>query len=202
MKNLAVLVSGNGSNLQAILDAEAKQQLSAHVRLVISNVDGVHALERARAANVETLVLPHRSFATREAYDDALGQALRSANIDFVALAGFMRIVSSRLLEAFPSRVINIHPSLLPAFPGLHAQRQALEHGVKVSGCTVHFVDVGCDSGAIIAQAAVPVLDGDDEAALTARILVEEHRLFPRALQLFAEGRIELEGRQVRVRNG
>ena len=195
--NLAVLVSGSGTNLQAILDAEARGELSAKVKLVVSNVAGVKSLERAAQAGVPAEVLPHKGFASREAYDDALVERLRAAGVELVALAGFMRIITPRLLGAFPGRILNIHPSLLPAFPGLHAQRQALEHGAKVTGCTVHFVDEGCDTGAILAQAAVPVLDGDNEASLTARILVEEHRLYPAMLRAVAEGRVSVHGRRV-----
>jgi phosphoribosylglycinamide formyltransferase-1 len=199
--NLAVLVSGSGTNLQAILDAAQRGELAAHVKLVVSNVAGVQALARAERAGVPTEVLPHKGFASREAYDEALVERLRKAGIELVALAGFMRIVTPRLLGAFPGRILNIHPSLLPAFPGMHAQRQALEHGAKVTGCTVHFVDEGCDTGAIVAQAAVPVLDDDDEASLTARILVEEHRLYPAALNAVAEGRVTVQGRRVVVRS-
>ena len=201
MTGLGVLVSGSGTNLQAILDAEKRGELGAEVRLVVSNVPGVRALERAQAAGAATRVLAHRDFASREAYDEALAHCLGEARVELIALAGFMRIVTPRFLQAFPGRVLNIHPSLLPAFPGLHAQRQALEHGVKVSGCTVHFVDEGCDTGAIIAQAAVPVCEGDDEAALTARILVEEHRLYPAALRAVAEGRVRLSGRRVVIQS-
>jgi phosphoribosylglycinamide formyltransferase-1 len=197
---IGVLVSGSGSNLQAILDAERRGELGgATVALVISNVAGVRALERTEAAGVPARVIPHRDFASREAFDDALVTALGAAGVECVALAGFMRIVTARLLGAFPGRVVNIHPSLLPAFPGAHAQRQALAHGVKVSGCTVHFVDEGCDTGPILAQAAVPVLDDDDEARLAARILVEEHRIYPAALRALADGRVRVDGRRVRV---
>ncbi|HZS38151.1 MAG TPA: phosphoribosylglycinamide formyltransferase [Polyangia bacterium] len=200
MTGIGVLVSGSGSNLQAILDAQARGELGGEVRVVISNVAGVRALERARAANVPTRVLPHREFASREAFDDALVAALVEARVEIVALAGFMRIVTRRVLDAFPGRVVNIHPSLLPAFPGLHAQRQALDYGARVAGCTVHFVDEGCDSGPIIAQAAVPVLDGDTEDALAARILGEEHRVYPAALRALAEGRVTVAGRRVILR--
>lgn len=205
IRGFGVLVSGSGTNLQAILDASARGEIAAPVRVVISNKPGVRALERAEAAGVATRVLLPRDYDGREAYDAALAAALVEAGCDWVVLAGFMRLVGRGFLEAFGGRVVNIHPSLLPAFPGMHAQRQALEYGVKLAGCTVHLVDEGTDSGPVIAQAAVPVLDGDDEAALTARILVEEHRLFPAALAAIAEGRLELETppgarRRVRVR--
>jgi phosphoribosylglycinamide formyltransferase-1 len=196
---IGVLVSGSGTNLQAILDAAAAGRLSAEVRVVISNRPGVRALERARAAGVPHLVLPHEGHASREAYDERLVGTLVDHRVDLVALAGFMRLLSPRLLGAFPGRVLNIHPSLLPAFPGLHAQRQALEYGAKVAGCTVHFVDEGCDTGPIIAQAAVPVLSDDDEPRLAARILELEHRLYPEAICAVAEGRIRLVGRRVTV---
>jgi phosphoribosylglycinamide formyltransferase-1 len=188
---IGVLVSGSGSNLQAILDAKLP------VSIVISNVAGVRALGRAEAAGVPTRVLLHKEFATREAFDEALVEALRSARVEIVALAGFMRLVTPLFLRAFPKGVVNIHPSLLPAFPGLHAQKQALDYGARVSGCTVHFVDEGCDTGPIIAQSTVPVCDDDDEAALTARILVEEHKLYPAVLSALASGRITLRGRRV-----
>jgi phosphoribosylglycinamide formyltransferase-1 len=198
--NVGVLVSGSGTNLQAILDAEKKGELGgARVVTVVSNVAGVKALERAAAAGVPSEVLPHKQFASREAFDDAVVAALKSRQVELVALAGFMRIITPRMLAAFPRRIINIHPALLPAFPGVHAHQQALEYGVKMSGCTVHFVDEGTDTGPIIFQGAVPVLDGDDEAALAARVLVEEHRLYPAAIRAIAEGRVEVHGRRVRV---
>lgn len=198
---VAVLVSGSGTNLQALLDADRRGELGgARVVVVISNVAGARALERAAAAGVPAEVLPHQQFATREAFDEALVARLRAHAVELVALAGFMRIVTPTLLRAFPARVVNIHPSLLPAFPGVHAQRQALDYGARVSGCTVHFVDEGCDTGPILSQAAVPVLDGDDEAALTARILAEEHKLYPAALRAIAEGRVALHGRHVKIR--
>jgi phosphoribosylglycinamide formyltransferase 1 len=198
--NIAVLVSGSGTNLQAILDAQLRGELGgAKVVLVLSNVPGVKALERAESAGVPWLVMPHKDFTSREDFEDAIVSALRERHVELVALAGFMRIVTARLLRAFPQRIVNIHPALLPAFPGIHAHRQALDYGVKVTGCTVHFVDEGTDTGPIIMQAAVPILDGDDEAALQARILVEEHRLYPAVLRALAEGRVEVHGRQVRV---
>jgi len=188
----AVFCSGTGSNLQAILDARAAGHLPWPVALVLSNKADAPALERARRAGVPTVVVAQRDHATRDALDDAMARAVTDAGADWIALAGFMRLLTPRFLAQFPDRVLNIHPSLLPAFPGLHAQRQALRHGVKLAGCTVHFVDEGCDTGAIIAQAAVPVLGDDDEAALSARILVEEHRLYPAVLRAVAEGRVRL----------
>ena len=196
---LGVLASGSGSNLQAILDACAARRIPAEVAVVICNVPDARALQRARDARVPALALPHQEHARREDYDARLVKELRARGVELVCLAGFMRIVTSVLLSAFPQRVINIHPSLLPAFPGMHGVRQAFRAGVRVSGCTVHFVDAGTDSGAILIQAAVPVLDGDTEESLAARILAQEHRIYPRAIQLIAEGRVQVEGRRVRV---
>jgi phosphoribosylglycinamide formyltransferase-1 len=189
---LGVLVSGSGTNLQAILDAVAEGELDAEVRVVISNQPSAKALERAERAGVSTMVISHKEYKERAAFDEQLVRALREAGVDLVVLAGFMRVVTPVFLDAFPGRVVNIHPALLPSFPGVHSQRQALAHGVKVAGCTVHYVDAGTDSGPIIAQAAVPVLDGDTEESLSARILVEEHRLLVLVLQAIAHGRIEI----------
>lgn len=200
---LGVLVSGNGSNLQAILDAIADSRLDAAVRLVVSNVPDVRALERAERAGVPSLTLCHGEFSSRELYERRLADVLDEAGVEWVALAGFMRILTSTFLRRFPDRVVNIHPALLPAFAGAHAQLQALNYGVKVAGCTVHFVDEGVDSGPIIAQRTVPVLDDDDEASLSGRILTEEHRAYVEVLQWIAEGRIYLargsEGSRARV---
>jgi phosphoribosylglycinamide formyltransferase 1 len=199
--NVGVLVSGSGTNLQAILDAQARGELGrARVVVVVSNVAGARALERAAAAGVATEVLPHKEYASREAFDAALVATLRRHGVELVALAGFMRLLTPAFLGAFAERVVNIHPALLPAFPGVHAQKQALDYGARVTGCTVHFVDEGCDTGPIIAQAAVPVLDGDDEAALTARILAAEHALYPAALAAVADGRVHVAGRRVTIR--
>jgi phosphoribosylglycinamide formyltransferase-1 len=185
--------------LAALLAAQARGELGpAQVRLVIVNRPGAGAIAHAEAANVPVRVLRHGDYATREAYDDALVTALNEAGVHIVALAGFMRLVTRRLLDAFAGRVLNIHPSLLPAFPGVDAQRQALEHGTRISGCTVHFVTEGMDEGPIVAQAAVPVLDDDDVATLTARILVEEHRLYARAVRALAEGKLRVTGPRVR----
>jgi phosphoribosylglycinamide formyltransferase-1 len=200
MMRLGVLVSGSGSNLQSILDACAKGRIPARVAAVICNVPGARALARAQEANIPVVVLPHGTHARREDYDARLVEELRRHEIDLVCLAGFMRIVTPVLLRAFPERVLNIHPSLLPAFPGMHAVRQALAAGVRISGCTVHLVDEGTDTGPIVVQAAVPVLDGDTEETLAARILVQEHRAYPRAIGLIASGRIGVAGRKVSVR--
>lgn len=196
---IGVLVSGSGTNLQAIIDRISDGSLPARIACVISNKADAYALERARNNGIPAIHLDHRPFAGREAYDAALVKTLRDHGVRLVVLAGFMRIITPVLLDAFPLSVMNIHPALLPAFPGLHAQRQAIEYGVKISGCTVHFVDEGTDTGPIIIQTAVPVLDGDTEETLSARIQVEEHRIFPEAIRLFAEGRLMVEGRKVIV---
>jgi phosphoribosylglycinamide formyltransferase 1 len=202
---LGVLASGGGTNLQAILDAIAARTLDAQVAVVVSNVPGAGALGRARAAGVEAVVVEPRQHADREAFDAAVARLLRDRGVDVVVLAGFMRLLSGVLLDAFPMRVVNVHPALLPAFPGLHAQRQAFDHGVRVAGCTVHFVDRGTDTGPIIAQGVVEVRDEDDELALTQRILAREHELLPLVLQWMSEGRVVVEAREgarprVRVR--
>jgi phosphoribosylglycinamide formyltransferase 1 len=196
---LGVLASGSGSNLQSILDACAARRIPAEVAVVVCNVPGARALQRARDARVPAVLLPHGEHARREEYDARLVSELRAHGVELVCLAGFMRIVTQVLLSAFPQRVLNIHPSLLPAFPGMHGVRQALRAGVRVSGCTVHFVDQGTDSGPILIQAAVPVLDGDTEESLAARILAQEHRIYPKAIQLVAEGRVTVDGGRVRI---
>ncbi|HET7788244.1 MAG TPA: phosphoribosylglycinamide formyltransferase [Myxococcales bacterium] len=196
---LGVLASGSGSNLQAILDACASGAIRAQVAAVICNVPGARALQRAEQAGVPAVLLPHAAFGSRESYDREVVATLRRQGVDLVCLAGFMRLITPVLLQAFENKILNIHPSLLPSFPGLHAVRQALAAGVRISGCTVHVVDEGTDSGPILVQAAVPVLDGDTEETLAARILVQEHRCYPRALSLWAEGRLRIEGRRVRI---
>jgi phosphoribosylglycinamide formyltransferase-1 len=188
MPRLGVLISGRGSNLQAILDAVAERRLAAKVAIVISNVESAYGLTRAAAAGVPTHVLSHRGFATREAYDAALVDALRTAKVDLVCLAGFMRLLSPVFVDAFPHRILNIHPSLLPSFPGVNAQRQALEHGVKITGVTVHLVDRDLDAGPIVMQRPVEVRDDDTVETLTARVLEEEHRLYPLAIQRVLDG--------------
>ena len=190
--DLGVLVSGRGSNLQAILDAVADGRLDARIRLVVSNQPNAAALDRAAQAGVPTRCVPHREFATREAFDAALLDTLRAAGAEWVVLAGFMRVLTPGFIQAFPNRIVNIHPALLPAFPGVHAQRQALDYGAKVAGCTVHFVDDGVDSGPIIAQRVVPVRDDDDTDALAARILTEEHVLLVEVLDDLAHERLEV----------
>ncbi|MCC6557582.1 MAG: phosphoribosylglycinamide formyltransferase [Polyangiaceae bacterium] len=189
---LGVLISGRGSNLQAILDAIADGRLDARVRLVVSNRADAAGLGRAAEAGVATRVIPHQGFPDRASFDAAIAGALREAGAEWIVLAGFMRLLTPTFLDAFPGRVINIHPSLLPAFPGVDAQRQAIEHGVRISGCTVHLVDAGTDTGPILAQAAVPVLEGDDRGSLAARILGFEHALLVKVLGWIAEGRLEV----------
>jgi len=194
---VGVLVSGRGSNLQALLDACAAAEFPARVVVVVSDRDHAPALERARAAGVEAVWINPKDFVTRESFDAALVRELEKRQVGLVCNAGFMRILSSVWVQAFAGRALNIHPSLLPAFPGLHAQRQALEHGAKVAGCTVHFVDEAVDAGPIVLQSAVPVEPDDTEETLSARILKEEHRIYPAAVRLFAEGRLEIVGRRV-----
>ncbi|TMB40131.1 MAG: phosphoribosylglycinamide formyltransferase [Deltaproteobacteria bacterium] len=196
---IGVLASGSGSNLQAILDACASRAIPAQVAVVICNVADAKALQRAEAAGVPAMLLPYLKVASREEYDRQVVAALQKHSVDVVCLAGFMRLITPVLLGAFERRILNIHPSLLPAFPGLHAVRQALAGGVRVSGCTVHVVDEGTDTGPIVIQAAVPVLDGDTEDTLAARILVQEHRCYPRAIALWAQGRVRIEGGRVRI---
>jgi len=198
--NVGVLASGSGTNLQALIDRAAKGELGpARLTVVGVNVPDCAALARARAAALPTFVIDHRDFKTRSAFDQAVLAALRAHQVDLIVLAGFMRVLGDELIAAFPQRVVNIHPSLLPAFPGVGGQRQALEHGVKIAGCSVHFVDGGVDTGPIIAQAAVVVQEDDDEEALRARILAEEHRLLPAVVRAIAERRVVIEGRRVRV---
>ncbi|HEX6276672.1 MAG TPA: phosphoribosylglycinamide formyltransferase [Polyangiaceae bacterium] len=188
--NLGVLVSGNGTNLQAILDAVVGGALDARVRCVVSNKSDAFALERARRAGVPCLAISHKAYATREAFDEAVLAALREHGVEWVVLAGFMRVLTPGFLRAWGGRVVNVHPALLPSFPGVNAVAQALAYGVKVTGCTVHFVDEGVDSGPIIAQRAVPVVDGDDVESLAARVHVAEHELFVSVLAEIAAGRV------------
>jgi len=198
---IAVLVSGSGTNLQALLDAAAAGQLSsATLALVVSNRPNVKALERGKAAGVETLVVDHTQFTSREAFDTALLAALREHNIEGVVLAGFMRILSPVFVDAFSNRILNTHPALCPAFPGIHAPQQAIDAGVKVSGCTVHLVDSGVDTGPIVFQECVSVEPEDTAKSLHERIQTMEHRLLPEATELLARGALEIDGRRVMVR--
>ena len=195
-----VLISGTGSNLKAIIDRVAAGQLDCTIRVVISNRREAGGLAHAEAAGILTRVIDHKAFSARDQFDHAVVDALRAAGVELVVLAGFDRLITKTFLEAFPLRIMNIHPALLPAFKGLHAQRQAAEYGVKIAGATVHFVDEHTDHGPIIVQGAVAVRPDDDEDEVRARILAVEHEIYPRAIQLFAEGRLEVDGRRVRVR--
>jgi phosphoribosylglycinamide formyltransferase-1 len=194
---LGVLLSGSGTNLQALIDAIDAGRLDARIAVVVSNRPDAYGLTRARARGLATETVLHTDFASREAFDARLVEVLRAHGVELVALAGFMRLVTPVLLEAFPARVLNIHPALLPAFPGLHGERQALAYGVRITGVTVHFVDEQTDHGPILVQAAVPVFSDDTEEALHLRIQRQEHRAYVRAIQLIAEGRVQIDGRRV-----
>jgi len=194
---LGVLASGQGSNLQAIINATADGRIDGIVTVVISDHQEAFALERARQNNIPAHYLDINSFAGKAAFEEEIVNILRNYQVDLVCLAGYMRVLSSVVLDAFPQRIINIHPALLPAFPGLHGQKQAWDYGVKFSGCTVHFVDQGIDTGPIIIQAVVPVLDEDTADTLAARILEQEHQIFPEAIQRFAQGKLAITGRKV-----
>ena len=198
---IGVLASGRGSNLQAIMDQCQAGLIPAEVVVVISDKPDAYALERAKGAGIAAYSVVVKDFASKAEYEQAIARLLEQYQVQLICLAGYMRLVGEPLLKAFPNRIMNIHPALLPAFPGLHGQRDALNYGVKISGCTVHFVDEGMDSGPIILQAAVPVLDGDTEETLAARILEQEHKLYPEAVKLFAQGRLEIQGRRVLVRD-
>jgi phosphoribosylglycinamide formyltransferase-1 len=194
---LGVLISGGGTNLQSIIDAIEAKRLDAVVRVVISNKESAYGLVRAKNHGIPTEVLDHKKFSSREAYDEAIVRLLEARGVELVILAGFMRLLSPVLVKAYSNRIMNIHPALLPAFPGLHGQKQALEYGVRFAGCTVHFVNEECDQGPIVIQAVVPAYPDDTEETLSARILKEEHRIYPRAIQLYSEGRLRVEGRKV-----
>lgn len=196
--SIAVLVSGNGSNFQAIVDAiEAGRITHAHIACLVSNKADAFALERAKKHNITSIVLDHKSYPNRQAYDAALVEVLHQHGVQLVILAGFMRLLSPVMINAFPNSIMNIHPALLPAFPGLDAQQQALDYGARYTGCTVHFVDSGTDTGPIILQAVVPILGCDTIETLTQRIHGEEHRTYVEAVRLFCEGRLHVEGRKV-----
>ena len=195
-RRLGVLISGRGSNLQALIDAINSRALDATIVVVISNRQDAGGLERARAAGIESIVVSHRDFASRDDYDRALASELRAREVGVVCLAGFMRLIGTELIDAFPGRILNIHPSLLPAFPGLDAQKQAIDHGVRVSGVTVHLVTAELDGGPIVVQRAVAVLPGDTAESLAARILEAEHRAYPEAVKMILDGGWHLEGRR------
>ena len=196
---IGVLISGSGTNLQSIIDAVEAKKLDAKIELVLSNKPDAYGLVRARNHGLPVEVLEHKDFASREAYDQAVVDRLGARGVELVALAGFMRLLSPGFVKAYSNRIMNIHPALLPAFPGLHVQKKAVEHGVRFSGCTVHFVNEECDEGPIIIQAVVPVFADDTVDALAARILKQEHKIYPRAIQLYAEGRLRVVGRRVLV---
>jgi len=197
---LGVLISGNGSNLQSIIDNIEKGTLRAVIKIVISNNPDAYGITRAKKHGLSCVVLKNSDFKNKEDFDSELINTLKKHDVELVTLAGFMRIISPRFLQAFPGRVMNIHPALLPSFPGLHGQKQAVDYGVKVSGCTVHFVDEGVDTGPIIRQCAVPVFDDDTEETLAVRILKEEHKIYPQAIQLFADHKLEIRGRKVFIK--
>jgi phosphoribosylglycinamide formyltransferase-1 len=196
---IAVLISGSGSNLQAILNASERGEIPCRVGIVISNKADAYGLVRAEKHGVPTEVVDHRGFSTREEFDAKLVEIIRGSGAELVCLAGFMRVLTPVFVRAFPHRILNIHPALLPSFPGTHGPGQALSYGVRFSGCTVHFLDEGVDTGPIIVQAVVPVYDEDTVETLAARILVQEHRIYPMAIRLFFSGKLKIEGRRVRV---
>ena len=199
-KRITVLASGRGSNFQAVIESVAAGRIPATCVALITDNPKAYAIERAENAEVPVVVLDYSSFASKSEYEKALLNAMKKTRADLYVLAGYMRILGPGIVRAFPQKIINIHPALLPSFTGLHGQRQAVEYGVKVSGCTVHFVDENLDCGPIILQKCVPVLQDDDEDTLADRILVEEHRCYPEAIRLFCEGRLEIIGRTVRIR--
>jgi phosphoribosylglycinamide formyltransferase-1 len=196
---IGVLISGSGTNLQAIIDAIEAKELDAKIQVVLSNRIDAYGLVRAKKHGIPVEVLDHKRFSNREAFDQAVVDILRAREVELVVLAGFMRLLSPVFVAAYSNRIMNIHPALLPAFPGLHVQKKAVEHGVRFSGCTVHFVNEECDEGPIIIQAVVPVFPQDTEESLASRILEQEHRIYPRAIQLYSEGRLRIEGRKVFV---
>ena len=199
---VGVLASGSGSNLQSLIDHIEAGRLDAEIRVVLCNNADAYALERCRKHHIPARVVDHRAFASRELFDRRMIEILNDCGVTLVIMAGFMRILSPEFFRAFPLRIMNIHPALLPSFPGTHVQQKALDYGVRFSGCTVHFADEGVDSGPIIIQAVVPVFDEDTAESLAERILKEEHRIYPQAVQYYAEERIEIAGRRVRIRNG
>jgi phosphoribosylglycinamide formyltransferase-1 len=197
---IGVLASGRGSNFQSIIDDIASQRLKAEIVLLITDNPSAFAIKRAKKHGIEYLMMLSKEYRSRDDFFIRIAEELKKRDVGLVVLAGFMRIIGKPLIDAFPNRIMNIHPALLPSFPGLHGQRQALEYGVKISGCTVHFVDEGMDTGPIIIQAAVPVLQNDTEETLSERILRYEHKIYPEAIRLFSEGKIEVEGRKVRIK--
>jgi phosphoribosylglycinamide formyltransferase-1 len=199
-KRIAVLASGRGSNFQAVIEAVTAGRIPATCVALITDNPGAYAIERAEKANIPVIVLDYSSFPSKSAYEMALLGAMQQQKADLFVLAGYMRILGTAIVQEFPGKIVNIHPALLPSFTGLHAQRQAVAYGVKVAGCTVHFVDENLDCGPIILQKCVPVLKDDDEDSLAERILIEEHKCYPEAIRLFCEDRLEISGRTVRIR--
>ena len=197
--SIAVLISGSGSNLQAIIDASERGEIPCRVGIVISNKADAYGLVRAEKHGIPTAVVDHKKFSTREEFDAKLVEIIRGTGAELVCLAGFMRVLTPVFVHAFPNRILNIHPALLPSFPGTHGPGQALSYGVRFSGCTVHFLDEGVDTGPVIVQAVVPLYDDDTEETLAARILVQEHRIYPMAIRLFFSGKLRIEGRRVKV---
>lgn len=200
MLKIGVLASGRGSNFQSIIDEIESQRLHAEIALLITDNSSAFAIERAKKHGIDYLVMKPKEFSTKDEFFIKIVEELKKRHVELVVLAGFMRIVGKPLIDAFPNRIMNIHPALLPAFPGVHGQKQALEYGAKISGCTVHFVDEGMDTGPIIIQAAVPVHQDDSEESLSERILTFEHKIYPEAIRLFSEGRIEVKGRVVSIK--
>lgn len=200
MTRIGVLVSGSGSNLQSIIDACEAGEIDGNVAVVISNTPDAYALQRAEKKSIPTHVIPHSKYKDRETYDRELARVLNEYQVDLIALAGFMRVLSNDLLLQFPGKIINIHPALLPSFPGLGVRQKAIDHGVRFSGCTVHFVDAGVDTGPIIIQAVVPVYPDDTEDELKERILALEHKIYPKAIQLYVQGRLRIVGRKVFIK--
>jgi len=194
---LGVLVSGRGSNLQSIIDNIEKGKLNAEIAVVISDVEDAYALERARKHNIRTCFVNSKDFKARGRFFDEIGKTLEKNSVEYVILAGFMRIIPLSLINAYKNKILNIHPALLPSFPGLGVQKKTLEYGVKYSGCTVHFVDEGCDTGPIVLQAVVPVLEDDTEETLSQRILKEEHKIYPEAIDMVINGKVKIVGRRV-----
>jgi len=200
MINLGVLASGRGSNFQAIIDEIERGRLNAKIQLLIVDNLDAYVIERAKTHGIEYLIIRPKEFSSKDDFYLKVAEDLKKRNVGLVVLAGFMRIAGKPLIDAFPNRIMNIHPAILPSFPGLHGQRQALEYGVKISGCTVHFVDEGMDTGPIIIQAAVSVYHGDTEDTISERILKLEHKIYPEAIRLFSEGRLEVDGRMVKIK--
>ena len=199
-KNIGVLVSGRGSNLQALIDAVESKKINGRISVVISNKKDAFALERAGKHGIKTAVIDHKQYSGREEFEKEIVKCLDDNEVDLVCLAGFMRVLTSFFVSKYPNRIINIHPALLPAFPGVDAQKQAIDYGVKVSGCTVHFVDEGTDTGPIILQKIVRVLDTDNEHTLAEKILEEEHKAYAEAVALFCDDRIEIQGRRIFIK--